>query len=285
VYGNIGTVLLGRAYESFLASRTPESFPFVLSFGVESRTRAELIDVGRGFTEEKYLHYQRCLGEAIENLEKAIGYDPSYAVARNSLGCARILEKRYYDAVAVLEKAQKILPGDDRIEGNLAVACILLGQELGSEALLGRAEDILKRLRERNSTARENLLAYQRFRGREVNGVGAPGFEREYSTAVIQPPLGYRREFRPGMKLPANHSMAVVDEVVEGGGTIQVYTDAKRSVALLARNGVIRLVLYRKPPRLPLGTPVEGRDDIFVSMRGRNGYLLDGRRARGYFEF
>lgn len=287
VYGNIGTVLLGRAYESFLASRAPESFPYILLFGVESRTRAELIDVGRGFTEEKFRDFKSTLGEAVASLEKAIGYDPFYAAARNGLGCARMLEKRYYDAISVLEQALKLAPEDDRIAGNLAVGCILLGQELGSEALLERAEMILKPLSARNSAARANRNAFFRSRGMQTDGGYTIEFGREDSTNVIQPPTGYRKEFRPPANLPANHALAVVDEVVEGGTTIKVYSDVRRSVALLVRNGAIRLALYRSPPRLPRGASAwEGEEaDAFLSLKGRNGYLLAGKRAREYFEF
>ncbi len=285
VYGNIGAVLLGRSYGRFLASRAPESFPFVLSFGVESGTRAEMIDVGRGFSEEKYRDFKRNLGEAVENLEKAIGYDPNYAAARNSLGCARILEKRYYDAVSTLEQAQKLSPENGRIAGNLAVACILLGQELDSEALLGRAESILRPLSAKNEAARTNWAAYLRSRGKQVDGGGAPGFDVEVPRLAIQPPRGYHKEFRPGMKLPANHSMTVIDETIEGSVTIRVYADAKRNVVLLVRNGSIRTALYREPPRLPTGAVAGGTDDVFVSRQGRNGYLLAGQRPKAYFEY
>jgi tetratricopeptide (TPR) repeat protein len=285
VYGNIGAVLLGRAYDRFLASRAPESFPFVLSFGVESSTRAELIDVGRRFSEEKYRDFKRNLGEAVENLEKSIGYDPFYAGARNSLGCARILEKKYYDAVSALEQAQKLSPGNARIEGNLAVASILLGQELGSEALFVRAESILKPLSSRNDAARTNWAAYRRSRGKQVDGEGAPGFIVEDPRLTIQPPHVYRKEFQPGKKLPANHSMTVVDETVEGGVTTRVYTDATRKVVLLVRNGSIRLVMYREPPRLPPGAVAGGMGDVFVSRQGKNGCFLSDQRPMSYFEF
>ena len=285
VYGNIGAVHLSRAYKSFLASRGPESFPYILLFGVDSGTRAELIDVGRGFSEEKFRDFKSGIGEAVTSLDKAIGHDPFYAPARNSLGCARILEKRYYDAISVLEQAQKLAPDDDRIAVNLAVGCALLGQELGSEVLLERAEAILKPLSPRNPAARSNLEVFYRSRGMQADGGYSIEFDREDMTNVIQPPVGCQKEFRPPAKLPARHVLAVVDEVVDGGTTIKVYSDARKSVALLVRNGAIRLAMYRSPPRLPQGVSAREGEEVFLSMKGRNGYLLAGKQAREYFEF
>jgi len=77
VYTNIGTIYLQMAYNKFRTARSPESFPFVLSFGIEKRTRAESINISaNAFTEAGYREYNDLLRIAIDNLKKAIEYDP-----------------------------------------------------------------------------------------------------------------------------------------------------------------------------------------------------------------
>src|SRR5208283_4476190 len=143
VYSNLGSIYLRQAYEQFLQSRTPESFPFALSFGIDTKTRAETIPVARGYSEEKYREYKKLLTPAIENLKKAVEYDPFYFEAKNNFGCGYIIDNRYYDAAAVLEDALKLSPENGEIRNNVAVVYIMLGLEMGSEAMIEKAETIL----------------------------------------------------------------------------------------------------------------------------------------------
>jgi len=78
VYSNVGIIYLRLAYEKFLSSRTPESFPFLLSFGRDVKTRVDTIDISRGFTEGRYREYKKLVRIAIENLKHPIEFTDAY---------------------------------------------------------------------------------------------------------------------------------------------------------------------------------------------------------------
>ena len=166
VYSNIGAIYLRMAYDKFLSSRTPESFPFLLSFGIDVKTRAGTIDISRGFTEGRYREYKKLVKIAIDNLKKAIEYDPFYQEAKNSQGCAYLLENKYYDAVSILEEALKSAPYDRRVQNNLAVAYILLGQEIASRELTAKAEKLLMAAKEEDYSAKSNWNSFQLMAGK-----------------------------------------------------------------------------------------------------------------------
>ncbi|OGW29877.1 MAG: hypothetical protein A2X56_05510 [Nitrospirae bacterium GWC2_57_13] len=94
---------------------------FKLSIAVDPETRAGSITL-RGEEEGPEARFTKQLSKAVENYEKAVSLDPSYALSYNNLGCALILQGEYYKAVAVLKDALKRKADYPEALNNLGVA-------------------------------------------------------------------------------------------------------------------------------------------------------------------
>lgn len=286
VYSNIGSVYLRMAYDKFLSSRTTESFPFLLSFGIDVRTRAETIDISRGFTEGRYREYKKLIKIAIENLNKAIEYDPFYREAKNSQGCAYILENKYYDSVSILEEALKSAPDNKRIQNNLAVAYILLGQEISSRDLTAKAEKLLMTAKEEDYTAKNNWNAFQLMNGK-VNDISLTynHFKEQandFNDIEFQP----SSKLKPGMKISQESNLNWIDDISSTEiGVIKVFKVQKENIFLLSRNSNIRLILYKKPYGLRMNVSKDEKLKVYISNRNRNGVVLSNNKSLDYFEF
>jgi tetratricopeptide (TPR) repeat protein len=102
--------------------RQPENhaLPFKLSLAVDLDTRARGI-VLRG-AKGPQARFQEHLDKAIEFYEMAKSLDPTYALARNNLGCAYILNGEPFKAIATLQDALKLSPDAPDVLNNLGVA-------------------------------------------------------------------------------------------------------------------------------------------------------------------
>ncbi|MEK6691750.1 MAG: tetratricopeptide repeat protein [Nitrospirota bacterium] len=285
VYSNIGTIYLRKAYEKFLLSRTPDSFPFLLSFGIDIKTRADIINISRGFTEERYREYKRLIKIANENLKKAIEYDPFYQEAKNSLGCVYILENKYYDAVSILEEALKSSPDNRKIQNNLSVAYILLGQEVGSSDLIEKAKKILMAVKEEDYIAENNREALSLMEGKSSNIPLTSNLSKEPSHDFIikfTPSL----KFKPGMKVSNKGQLNVVEEITNTSqGVLKILKAQNGKLFLLTKDNIIRLIIYKEPSGLKTDMKGNERIGIYVSRAGKNGVILSKNNSPDYFEF
>jgi tetratricopeptide (TPR) repeat protein len=283
VYTNIGTIYLQIAYEKYLQSRTPESFPYSLSFGIDIRTRADSMPVARGFSEDKFREYKKAVQTAIGYLKKATEYDPFYREARNNLGCSYIIDSKYYDAVSMLEEGLKLSPGNKGIQNNLAIAYIMLGQELGSDNLLEKAEKILLSVKDGEPAARSNWNVLQRKKQRD-NDVSSDTNQLDpfLHEAVI--------DFKPSLKLrygetPRRNDLIILEEIsTEGKELMKILKVQKNRIFILTKNEKVRLVLYKEPSRL--NTDIKGGDGtVYMSTKGKNGIIVSRNKKQDYFEF
>ncbi len=251
VYSNIGAIYLQLAYSKFRAARNPESFPFALSFGIENKTRAENINISsKGFTESAYREYNDLLRTAVENLKKAIAYDPFYEAAKNNLGCAYIIESKYYDAVSTLEDALKLTPDSARIQNNLGVAYIMLGQSVESQGLIDKAEKILTAAKNQNQQAQTNLTSFQRmFRNNKNIPVVSNSFADYFDDIEIE--FKSSPGLKPGMEISQDNNLHVLDEILNTENSmLRVLKKQKENIFILTMGSRIRLVLYKEPSNL-----------------------------------
>jgi tetratricopeptide (TPR) repeat protein len=222
--------------------------------------------------------------ESIQALERAISHDSTYAPARNSLGCAFLIDGRLYDAVSALETACRLDPGDARYRSNLAVAYLLLGQEIRSDSLTEKGEKILAELEDKLSVARRNWYALRVFRGDAVDAP-AIGDRGEWPMPLAPPAKNELAIYRSGTTLRIPGSVRIVEEFSEGKIRYRVYAGPGNTIFVLERNGAVRLALQRgRGGELGKGgsTPPGG---VLVSLKDRNGYIYAGGRAVDYFEF
>ena len=285
VYSDLGSIYLRQAYEQFLESRTPESFPFTLSFGIDTKTRAETIPVARGYSEEKYHEYKKLLAPAIEDLKKAVEYDPFYAEAKNNLGCAYIIDNRYYDAAAVLEDALKLSPENKKIRNNLAVVYIMLGFEMGSEAMLDKAEAILAAFREADNIAAINLNALNRMLKKNVDpALGAAPSKEEQPDFGIEVPR--HMKIKPGAVIRKENNYELVEEIsVTKKENLKVYKARNSQIFLLVKNNRICLVNYKDRPEIKTNIKGIRNSGVYLSATGRNGVVVSKNGVTDYFEF
>ncbi len=285
VYSNLGSIYLRQAYEHFLQSRTPESFPFALAFGIDSKTRAETIPVARGYSEEKYREYKKLLIPAIEDLKKAVEYDPFYSEAKNNLGCAYIIDNRYYDAAAVLEDALKLSPENSKIRNNVAVVYIMIGLEMGSDALLEKAESILAAAKEADNIAAINLNALNRMLQKNVDStLGAAPLKDEQPDFSIEFPRSVR--IKPGSVITKDNNYDLVEEIsVTKKESLKVYKARKPQIFLLTKNNRICLVNYEYPSEIKTNIKDIGNSGVHISATGRNGVVVSKNGITDYFEF
>ena len=285
VYSNLGSIYLRQAYEQFLQSRTPESFPFALSFGIDTKTRAETIPVARGYSEEKYREYKKLLTPAIENLKKAVEYDPFYSEAKNNLGCAYIIDNRDYDAAAVLEDALRLSPENKKIRNNLAVVYIMLGLEMGSEAMLEKAETILAAAKEADNTAAINLNALNRMLQKNVDSaLGAAPSKDEQPDFSIEFPGSMK--IKPGAVITKENNYELVEEIsVTKKESLKVYKMRKAKIFLLTKNNRICLVNYKDPSEIKTNIKDIWNSGVYISGTGRNGVVVSKNGITDYFEF
>jgi tetratricopeptide (TPR) repeat protein len=287
VYTNIGTIYLRMAYDKFRSARSPGSFPFVLSFGIDKKTRAETINVTRGFTEGKYREYNELLDMAIENLRKAIEYDPFYPEAKNNLGCAYIIGNKYYNAVSILEEALKLAPDNRRIQNNLGVAYVMLGQAVESQSLIKKAEEILMTAKDSDQYVNINLnILHQMHENSddvyiESNLSFAPFHDTDFDFELDIP-----FEFKPGMKLSNEDSLQVVEEIPGAAGlALKVLKKQNEKIFLLTAKDRIRLVFYKELTNFKTDLKGGDRKEVYISIRGRNGIVLSRNKSPDYFEF
>lgn len=286
VYTNIGTIYLQMAYTKFRSARSPGSFPFALSFGIEKRTRAESINIAStGFTEAGFQEYNELLHIATDNLKKAIEYDPFYHEAKNNLGCAYIIENKYYDAVSVLEEALKSAPDSPKIQNNLGVAYIMLGQSVESKGLLEKAEKMLMDAGNQDVKARSNYIAYQHMY-KDISDAPEAYSPADGPVDDINIEFRSSSKYKPGMTVSRGDRLTVLEEISDRGAPgLRVLKKHEENIFILATDGKIRLVLYKGPSRLKTGKKGGEQRDIHVSGKGRNGIVLSGDKPPDYFEF
>ena len=98
--------------------------PFKLSLTAVSETRAR--DRGQHFRygdlSKEEARFKEEIGKAVEHYRIALGLDPSFWPAANNLGCALLLLENPYEAVGMLQKALKEVPGSPLVLGNLGAA-------------------------------------------------------------------------------------------------------------------------------------------------------------------
>ncbi|MBI5409172.1 MAG: hypothetical protein HZA14_07390 [Nitrospirae bacterium] len=288
VYANIGTIHLRLAYEMFRSARTPESFPFALLFSLDKKTRAGSIDIARGFTEDRYKAYNEALRIAVESLKKAVEYDPFYKEAKNNLGCAYIIENKYYDAVSILEEALKSDPENPVVQNNLGAAYILLGQSIESRDLIAKAGKVLKAAKDKNKKAKVNWSVFQRIYDEEDGAALVPDIAEEpFQDLIIE--SASSREVKPGRELANKKGFSLVEEISSGKDKealrVYYYNKENGKMFLLAKGSKISLVLYKEPSNLR--TDIKGGDnkEIYISGSGRNGIVFSKDKAPDYFEF
>jgi tetratricopeptide (TPR) repeat protein len=285
VYTNIGTIYLQMAYKKFRTARSPESFPFALSFGIDKKTRAEKIDIARGFTEARYQKYNVLLRIAAENLKKAIEYDPFYHEAKNNLGCAYIIENKYYDAVSILEDALKLAPDDSRIQNNLGIAYIMMGQAVESKGLIAKAEKILMNARDKNRKADINLNTLRSmYSDNDSIPVASYLFNDPFYDINIE--LNSPYKLKPGMKISYENNMQVLEEISNAENNIlRVVKEQKEEIFLLTMGSRIRLVFYKEPSNLKSSIKGGDKRQVYISGREKNGIVLSENKSPDYFEF
>jgi tetratricopeptide (TPR) repeat protein len=285
VYTNIGTIYLQMAYKKFRTARSPESFPFALSFGIDKKTRAEKIDIARGFTEARYQEYNVLLRIAAENLKKAIEYDPFYHEAKNNLGCAYIIENKYYDAVSILEDALKLAPDDSRIQNNLGIAYIMMGQAVESKGLIAKAEKILMNARDKNRKADINLNTLRSmYSDNDSIPVASYLFDDPFYDINIE--LNSPYKLKPGMKISYENNMQVLEEISNAENNIlRLIKEQKEEIFLLTMGSRIRLVFYKEPSNLKSSIKGGDKRQVYISGREKNGIVLSENKSPDYFEF
>lgn len=102
-----------------LATRRNEPL-FKLSVAIDPLTRA--FRNTRGSNNSATQQFEEHIAAAIEQYEVAINQDPDYLLAYRNLGSAHIIRGDPYKAIAVLQDALKIAPGDAAVLNNLGVA-------------------------------------------------------------------------------------------------------------------------------------------------------------------
>ena len=285
VYSNIGTIYLRMAYEKFLSSRNPASFPFVLSFGVDTESRARTFNVSRGFTEGKYLEYRKLLDIAFVNLNKAIEFDPYYDKAKNNIGCAYIIGNKYYDAISILEKALKLDPANASVQNNLAVAYILLSQNLESSNLIEKARNMLTIAKEKNHAAKSNWTALSSMLGEHDSSSLALSIIEEPSQdiEIINSPSSL---IKSENKITNEGRFSIIEEISSGDSiSFSVLMDENDKIVLLTMNDIVRLVLYKEPPELKISLKGNKNKGLYISDSGNKGVILSQNRLPDYFEF
>lgn len=182
VLANTGITYLCQAYEGFCSSKEGRALPFTLSFGPQLTTRAESIRIRRkdpsrsnGGADQASgnlagLSYKELIAKAIEYLKKAEDRDPFYFEAKNSLGCAYILEGKYHEAMAVLEAGLALKQNDHCLRNNLAVVSYLLGRQIESAKLISRAKEEWSKMAHQSPTARQNKAVLSRLEGKAGAG-------------------------------------------------------------------------------------------------------------------
>ncbi|RJR15909.1 MAG: hypothetical protein C4581_11185 [Nitrospiraceae bacterium] len=286
VYTNVGTIYLQMAYNKFRMARSPESFPYALSFGIEKRTRAESIDIAsKGFTETGYREYNELLHIATDNLKKAIEYDPFYHEAKNNLGCAYIMENRYYDAVSVLEDALKSAPDSAKIQNNLGVAYIMLGQSVGSKGLLEKAEKMLLAARTRDRKAGSNFTSYQRmFTDLNSGPESDSPIDDPFDDINIE--FKSSPKYKPEMSVSPGYGLSLLEVISDRGDSdLKVLKKVRENIFILAMGDRIRLVLYKEPSQLITNIKGGEQRSVYVSGTGRNGVVISVNTSPDYFEF
>lgn len=286
VYSNIGTIYLRMAYDEFIQSRSSESFPFLLSFGIDINSRAEAISISRGFNEDKYQEYKRNARTAIEHLSKAIEYDPYYQEAKNSLGCAYMINGQYYESVSMLEEALKLTPDNWRVQNNLAVAYYMLGQTIESSALRQKAEKMLEAAGGHFGPAKVNLNRILVLEKKKAPSSLSSGIAHEESNEEVfidfKPSFG----FKPGTQIPKDTTLELIDEFSENGEEVRkVFRNLGQEIFLLTKQRNIRLILYRKPKTLQTDNRGGEEKRVSISQRGRNGLIHSRDKGTDYFEY
>lgn len=285
VYSNLGGIYLRQAYNEFLQSRTRESFPFALAFGIDTKTRAEIIPAAREYSEEKYREYKKLLTPAIEDLKKAVEYDPFYSEAKNNLGCAFIIDNRYYDAAAMLEDALKLSPENGKIQNNLAVVYIMLGLEMGSDAMLEKAGAILADAREADNIAAVNLNALNSMLQKNAaSALGSAPSKDEQPDFIIDFPRSMK--IKPGAVITNDSNYESVEEIsITKKVSLKVFKVRKAQVYLLLKNNRICIVEYKDPSEIRTDIKKMRNPGVYISGKGRNGVVVSRNGITDYFEF
>ncbi len=286
VYANIGTIYLQLAYSKFRSARTPDSFPFVLSFGIEKRTRAETINISsKGFTETRYREYNDLLRVAVGNLKKAVEYDPFYLEAKNNLGCAYIIDNRHYDAVSILEEALTLAPDSTRVQNNLSVAYIMLGQSVESQGLIHKAEKMLLSARKHDQKAARNFISLkQMYQDFDTQPSSSSLYDDSRQDMTIT--MDAATELKTGMSLMPDESHHVIEEISgTDGNTLQILETAGNTVFVLTSDSTVRLILHKEASNMKINIKGGEKKTVYISVKGRNGAVLSQNRSPDYFEF
>ena len=255
VYNNIGTAYLSLAYKNYKNWKGNEAIPFRLSFGIDPYTHAESIEIGKIDPMKRELFFTRyitAIDKAEEYLRRAAesGYD--YALSRNNLGCAYILQGRFHEAVAILDEALALKPDDKEMLNNRGVAYHYLAERLNAPQLKERAEvDFNKALSidKDFSVASYNLAIIDKGTG--IDGTILSRETIDARTTVVDLkrgwlPYGLRvgepvpMDIKKAVKKGYFHKVTVDDKI-----NMNILDLPERGLTIVERNGVVGIVILR----------------------------------------
>ena len=121
VYHNLGAAYRQLALQHWRPLAAKRGTPlFKLSVAIDPLTRAR--GNTRGSPESGAQLFERHIAAAIDQYQIAINQDPAYLPAYRNLGSAYIVKGEPYKAIAILQDALKLAPGNAAIHNNLGVA-------------------------------------------------------------------------------------------------------------------------------------------------------------------
>jgi len=121
VHHNLGAAYHQLALQQWRPMAVKRGTPlFRLSVAIDPLTRAR--GNTRGSVENSTQLFERNISAAIDQYLIAIGQDPAYLPAYRNIGSAYIIKGEPYKAIAVLQDALKLAPGNAAILNNLGVA-------------------------------------------------------------------------------------------------------------------------------------------------------------------
>ncbi|MBI5194472.1 MAG: hypothetical protein HZA08_13685 [Nitrospirae bacterium] len=247
VYHNIGTAYLRLAIKSYRETHDREAIPFNLSIEIDSGTRAEFINVGRGGGNADTEAYRNYLNNALEYLEKAAESDPYYTQAKLNLSAAYILDMKYYNALAGIDEASKLMPDHKGIINNRAIANFLLGDSLNDNHLKERAaidfEGIAKG--ECGGPYSKNLSVVKRLMGVQTDSPVPALPESVYVTAEEFSAPDFKSVLKPGGHFIGTGFKNIGEVSTGKDSRLSLYRDTKSNEFVLVKNSIVK-ALYKK---------------------------------------
>jgi len=271
VYHNIGSDYLRLALLNYRQWKGGDAIPFKLSIELDSSTRADSIGIGRAEEGDWQEGYRRNMDKAVDYLKKASESDPYYGFSRNNLGAAYILEGRYYNALAELDEAVRLMPGSKDVLNNRAVAYALLGKKLGKDVF---NEIALKDMEKASTDGCEavydkNLTIIRRLAGMKGDDLASMEIPEGFSLPEVKTTVRGGTRYRS----KGEHASEVI--MMDDGRELEIYhTSGNETV--LAKDGFIMIVLKKRSKITP---PTKRRchEESVFSSREKGWGVLPGR--------